>query len=383
MSAKYADFYARLGEIEAEARGQDAKFSRTIDVPMALLEPDSVGLRSKVEKDRDDYKELLASVKANGVLNAISVRRVGERLVIIDGLHRYTANDEAGHLFIPATYFPNVKGDDVMWLQIIGNKAKVDTRPAQYGQQLQKIFALNPMLTRQEMADRLGQSAAWVSERLKLANNLCDEAAKLVDSGKIPVSTASQLANLSHEAQVEWLDRAQSLQPTEAIPLIHQAVQRERKAKLAANKAEREAKGDKFEPIPKVRSKADLLEVMYSAQTDFKAKGITSEDLEEIDKAGNEFLFGYAEGIRYALSLDEETVNEARQKAQNEEAARAEKKAEKERKAAQEKAVVEGLDKTILGKKVEIKGLPGHEPAAATSSQANAYEPDTVAATAE
>ena len=377
MSKDYTEFFDRVAEIEKAAKGQDSNFGKAIDIPMALLEPDSVGLRSKVDKEKDDYKELVNSVRRDGVLNAISVRRVGERFVVIDGLHRFTANEEAGHMFIPATYFPNVKADDVMWLQIIGNKTKVDTRPVQYGQQLQKIFALNPTLTRQDMADRLGMSVAWISDRLKLTNNLCDEAARLVDQGKIAVSTASQLANLSHPAQVEWLDRAQSLNPTEVIPLLHQAVQRERKAKLAENKAQRDAKGNKFEAIPKVRSKADLIDVLHSAQTDFRARGIDQADLEEVNKSDTPYLCGFADGIAYALSLDEETVKEAEQKAQNEEAARAEKKAEAERKKAQEKSVVEGLDKTILGSKVEIKGMPGHEPqaAAAAGTAAPSYEP--------
>jgi ParB family chromosome partitioning protein len=77
------------------------------EVPLAKIRENPVALR-QVNRGTESYLELVDSIKQEGVLNPIVVRPMvdpetdEEFFGLIDGLHRYTAAQDAGLDTIPA-----------------------------------------------------------------------------------------------------------------------------------------------------------------------------------------------------------------------------------------------------------------------------------------
>jgi len=95
-------------------------------------------------------------------------------------------------------------------------------------------------------------------------------------------------------------------------------------------------------PSSRVRGKTDLINIFTATYE--ALKDIPQEDRDNADKASVPYNVGYFDGIRYALSLDDEAVEEQRAKHQ---AAIQEKEMKKLQKAEQQQAASPG---SLLGK---------------------------------
>src|SRR5687768_8390452 len=71
----------------------------TTEVDIDRLSPNTFQPRAHVDDDRLD--ELARSIKSNGVIQPIVVRKVGERFQIIAGERRWRAAQKAGLLRVP------------------------------------------------------------------------------------------------------------------------------------------------------------------------------------------------------------------------------------------------------------------------------------------
>lgn len=197
-------------------------------INLGEIRANPVALRA-VDKESEDYLSMVASIKATGVLNPISVRLKKDPesgapfYEIIDGLHRFMASNDAGQRLdgSPITDIPAqvlaMSDAAVLEAQIIGNVQRVETIPVQYSKQLVRILQANPAMTEAELSLKLGKSPSWVGERLGLLK-LTKEAQTLVDSGTICLANAYSLAKLPIEEQNDWLVRAQSVPPAQFVP---------------------------------------------------------------------------------------------------------------------------------------------------------------------
>ena len=189
-----------------------------LNIPVGEIRENSAALRS-VNRQSEEFIALVGSIKERGVLNAISVRQLKdaetgvEYYELVDGLHRFTAACEAGCETIPAQVL-DLDQLGVLEAQIIANVHKIETRPVDYSKSLQRVMALNPVLTVGELATKLAKSPSWINERLGLLK-LCDTVAKLVNDGKINITNAYALAKLPPEEQPDWVDRAINQAPQE------------------------------------------------------------------------------------------------------------------------------------------------------------------------
>jgi ParB/RepB/Spo0J family partition protein len=192
-------------------------------LPLVSIRPSEVALRS-VDKDDEKYHGIRDSIAQHGVINPISVREMKDNETgktvygIIDGLHRYTGSIDAGLDTIPAHI---IQADEakVLEMQIIGNLHVVETKPAEYSKQLHKLLALNPTMTTLELANKLGKSITWLSERFNLVK-LSENIQELVNDGTINITNACNLAKLPPEEQVNFVDRAITMTPSEFVPTV-------------------------------------------------------------------------------------------------------------------------------------------------------------------
>ncbi len=289
-------------------------------IPMAKIRENPVALRN-VNRESEEFKNMVDSVVVNGILNPINVRRKlegkdhkpdGKEYEIIDGLHRYTAAIEAGLEEMPAQVF-DMEDAQALVAQIVGNFHRVQTRPAEYTRGLLRILSQNPYMTISELAQMLSTSPGFIDQRLSLTK-LDPKIAELVDAGQINLSNAFPLAKLPIEEQRDWVERAMTQGAAEFGPAVlarHKAIQ-------AAKRAGREAAPAVFEPTPHLRPLKELKEEFATP-----TRALVLIERNGIDPGNPEAVFALA--VAWALCMDKDSKEAAIQ-------------ADKERKDRDEKA---------------------------------------------
>lgn len=301
-------------------------------IPLKQIRENPVALRS-VNRTNVEYIQLVDAVKDVGILNPISVREVkdantGEIFYgIIEGLHRYTASLDAGKESIPAQVM-NMNDAEVEEAQIIGNIHKIETKPVEYSRALQRLMGRDPLTTFTQMAQKLHRSDSWLKERLGLTK-LTKTVGDLVDSGKINLSNAYVLAKLPEDKQVDFIDRAQSMNPQE----FGGTVQAYKKELDTARRQGRAAQPEGFVPIARPRKTAEI-------KTELDTPQVGPQLLREVGaKTAEE---GFVLGLRYCIHLDPRSVEAAKakdeQRKKTAEAERVQAAAERASRKAQEAA---------------------------------------------
>lgn len=235
-------------------------------VPLTQVVPNTVALR-KVNTESEKYHELVQSIREKGILNPIVVREVKDdetnalNYTVVDGLHRYTAAKDAGLDTIPV-HIISVNQAEMLEAQIVANIQRVETRAAEYSEQLQRLLVFHPTMTASELALKLGQSPSWISERLGLLR-LTDSIKELVNDGKINTTNACALAKLPADEQPNFVQQAITMSPVQFKALVNQRVQQVRSAKKSGKPV---TPVDEYVPVPHVQKMVDLRNEMTNPQ---------------------------------------------------------------------------------------------------------------------
>jgi ParB/RepB/Spo0J family partition protein len=287
---------------ETTANGQEPKRElKTVKIADIRENPDA--LRS-VNRTGEQYLGLVDSIRAVGVLKPVNVREVPDRddpnktvFGLIDGLHRFTAAQDAGLDEIPA-YVISMNDGQVLEAQIMANVHKIETKPAEYSHALLRLLGANPTLTINELAKKLAKSPKWLSDRLSITK-LHQKIQDLVNENKVNLSNAYALAKLKDQnEQLNFLDRAMTETPQVFVPLITQRVKEINEEKRKG----RDAGPEQFVPIPHVRKLKDLEEELRSgnqAQV-FKGKGLITNESD------------FSMGVKWATYTDQDSVDAAK-----------------------------------------------------------------------
>jgi ParB/RepB/Spo0J family partition protein len=302
------------------------------NVPVASIRPNLAALRA-VDKKTDQWKEFVDSIRSKGVLNPLVGRELKDKdtgqtyIGLVDGLHRFTGACEVGLETVPMHI---ITADDAEALeaQIVGNIQTIETRAAQYAAALKRLLVMNDTLTIMELAQKLGKSVTWLTERLKLTN-LTEKIKELVDEGQITVTNAQALANLPTDEQTEYVDRAITMTPGQFVPLVNDRAKDIRDAQKQGKKAE---KGE-WKPTPYLQGAGvirDELEKLEIGKSLLHEHGVKDP------------LEAWKLAVSWVLHLDEGSIKVERQKylegQKKKEEERMAKKAEKAKKAAEEAA---------------------------------------------
>lgn len=193
---------------------QDGELRR---LPVELLE------RGRYQPRRDmspeALQELSESIKAQGVMQPIVVRPLGEkRYEIIAGERRWRAAQMAGLDTIPAV-IREVPDEAAIAMALIENIQREDLNP------MEEALALSRLkdefeLTHQQVADAVGKSRAMVTNLLRLIS-LEEEVKKLLEHGDLEMGHARALLALQGNKQIEAartvVAKGLSVRQTEAL----------------------------------------------------------------------------------------------------------------------------------------------------------------------
>lgn len=332
------------------------------ELPISKIKENKVALRA-VNRQGQAYLELVESIREKGLLSAITVRpkhvtadgdvvvpgkeREDDIIIyeLIDGLHRLAACRDAGLDFINCIV-TSMEDGEVMVAQIMANVHRVETRPAEYTKQLIRILAGNQLMTESELAQKLGKSTKWISDRLSLTNIENEQITKLINEGKICLTNAFAMAKLPPDEHADWVDRAQTLSPAEFVP---EASARQKQVQEARRQG-RAAASQEFMPVPHMQKIAAMKDEHsdHEVRAKLVTKGMPASDAFDL-------------AIAWALHLDPASVTtqktefEARKKEKAEKATASKTERAKKR-AANAKVQADIADKEAQNIEAEEMG---------------------------
>lgn len=194
--------------------------SGTLEIDVDLLEPNRFQPRTSV--DPSGIEELARSIKANGMVQPIVVRRDGARYQIIAGERRWRAAQQAGLLKVPVVVKEVASSQDPRLLEwaLIENVQREDLNP------IEEALAYRRMMdefdrTQEDIATAVGKDRSSIANTLRLLR-LPGEVRAAVAGGALSMGHARALLALEQEtvirqAAAEVLERRLSVRETEAL----------------------------------------------------------------------------------------------------------------------------------------------------------------------
>lgn len=135
-----------------------------IELDLDRIQPNPLQPRLRFEPEK--LEELASSIKENGVLQPIVVRKSGGGYEIVVGERRWRAAQNIGLERIPAIV-QHVSDEKMLEMALVENIQRDDLSPIEEGQAYQ-LLAEQFALTHDEIARRVGRSRAAVTNSLRL-----------------------------------------------------------------------------------------------------------------------------------------------------------------------------------------------------------------------
>lgn len=152
----------------------------------------------RVHFDAEALQTLADSIRAQGVLQPIVVRPVGDEYELIAGERRWRAAQLAELQQIPAIV-KQLPDEVVAAVTLIENIQREDLNPLEEANAFQRLISEFGM-THQRVSEAVGRSRAAVTNLLRLLE-LSEEVKKLVDGGQLSMGHARALLGLPAHVQ--------------------------------------------------------------------------------------------------------------------------------------------------------------------------------------
>jgi ParB/RepB/Spo0J family partition protein len=160
--------------------------TETVEIDKIKIDED---FNPRSDFDERSLTELEASIRQTGLVTALTVRPNGDGYVLIAGQRRLIAAKRAGLETVPVVVR---EGTDALAAAIAENLIRADLDPIEEANALARIAEAEKLATHKQLAERVGKSSAYVSERLRLL--ALPEAAQLqIAAGKVPVAAEREL----------------------------------------------------------------------------------------------------------------------------------------------------------------------------------------------
>jgi ParB family chromosome partitioning protein len=188
---------------KALGRGLDALFAQGISVEgnlveSNLMELDIDRLDPGGDQPRSIFKEkkleeLAQSIRHNGIIQPLVVRRKGERFEIIAGERRWRAAQKAGLHKIPCV-IKDVSSENVLEISLIENIQREELNPIEEANAFKRLLEMRD-LTQEEAARRVGKDRSSITNALRLLK-LPIELQRLVEEEKLSMGHARALLSI-------------------------------------------------------------------------------------------------------------------------------------------------------------------------------------------
>lgn len=258
-----------MGEADAEIGAMNPDSS----VPLARIRPNKGQPRKNF--DASELAELTDSIKQNGVLQPLLVRKSGADYEIVAGERRYQAAKAAGLQEVPVIV-RDVSDDEIFKLALIENLQRADLNPIEEAQGYKKLIK-DDDLTQEQLAGLVSKSRSAITNKLRLLD-LPAEVQDLMSDGRLTAGHARAiLAVPSDEGRIKLAEKVVaknlSVRQTESL------------APLFSGSGE----PTKREPLPQSFKRA-ARQLRMALDTNVKVKKVRGKNKIEIEFASDEEL---------------------------------------------------------------------------------------------
>ena len=176
-----------------------------LEVDVDRLTPNALQPRAHLDDAR--LEELARSIRANGVIQPIIVRKTGDRFQIIAGERRWRAAQKAGLLRVPVVVRDVVAGQErsLLEMALVENIQRENLNPIDEALAYRRLSD-EFHLTQEDIATAVGKDRASVANFLRLLK-LPDEIRGDVAAGTLSMGHARALLALVNEADQRRLAR--------------------------------------------------------------------------------------------------------------------------------------------------------------------------------
>lgn len=180
------------GNIEAKSK----PMSEMTEVAISDIIPNPT--QPRTEFDEEALAELSDSIKQLGLIQPITVKRDGDKYIIISGERRWRAAEMAGLKALPA-YIREVDDTTLHAMALVENIQREDLNAIEISLGMQRLVE-ECGLTQEALAERLGKKRSTVANYLRLLN-LPEEIQFAIKSGVISMGHAKALVAVESRAK--------------------------------------------------------------------------------------------------------------------------------------------------------------------------------------
>ncbi len=178
------------GELKVDDEEQREKVFAEIDVNEVKSNP----YQPREDFSEERLEELKNSIKEKGIIQPVTVRKVGSGYELITGERRLRAAKEIGIRKIPAYILSVIDKEELLELSIIENIQRADLNPIELAKSYKKLIE-ECNLTQQDVAKKVSIDRTTVTNLLRLLN-LPEEIKESLKKGEITIGHARALLSL-------------------------------------------------------------------------------------------------------------------------------------------------------------------------------------------
>ncbi|WP_072373761.1 ParB/RepB/Spo0J family partition protein [Thermophilibacter mediterraneus] len=274
--AKKSGLGRGLGVLVGEADAETAGMRPDSTLPIDEIHPNKGQPRKRFKED--ELEELADSIRQNGVLQPLLVRKVGSSYEIVAGERRYQAAQRAGLKELPVI-IREISDDEVFKLALIENLQRSDLSPLEEANGYRQLIKERG-LTQEELAKILSKSRSTITNTLRLLD-LPEEVQRLVEEGELTAGHARAiLAVPSEEGRIalaqKVVEERLSVRQTESLASMFS---------VSEDTSERPRR----EPLPQSFKRA-ARQIRLALDTNVKVKNVRGKNKVEIEFSSEEEL---------------------------------------------------------------------------------------------
>ena len=241
---------AILGNIDVESiNGSQSDVTAAIGM-VAISDIDTNPFQPRKEFDQGALEELAQSIREQGVITPITVRRMPDgRYQLIAGERRFRASQLAGLTELPA-YIRVATDGQMMEMALVENIQRENLNAMEIALSYNALIE-ECRLTHEQLSQRVGKDRSTITNYLRLLN-LPAETQLALSSGDISMAHARALINVED--------------PERHIAILHDIVNRH----LSVHQTEQMVKATKTSEKPRVTEKPELPTTHSAAQSQMR-----------------------------------------------------------------------------------------------------------------
>lgn len=241
-----------------------ARLSSINEIPLDHIKTNP--FQPRAEFDRESLEELAASIKAQGIIQPITVRKAGkDEYQLISGERRLLAAEIAGLEKIP-TYIRQANDQQMLELALIENIHRENLNSIEIALSYQRLIT-ECKLKQEELGDRVGKKRTTVNNYLRLLKLPPDIQAALRDN-KLSMGHARALITVENiDQQLSIFNRI--IHDDLSVRKVEELVR-----KFSQIKPLSASKGAKEHPLPsELRNLQSTLSSHFGTKIDIRPKG--------------------------------------------------------------------------------------------------------------